>query len=152
MKNASAIEPGQGDDKASTKDRPSPTALDHQHHDHVAGHSLPPRGRAGNGAHCLVCSATLNPNRASRQQRYCSSACRQRAFRAKKWVRRYKIPDPLRSAWNNRFASTACRAGFGDLAPVEILGRAFRWPGSARPERAAVIRNIIDREIGGAAS
>jgi hypothetical protein len=109
---------------------------------------LPPRGRAGNGVHCLVCSATLNPNRASRRQRYCSSACRQQAFRAKKWARRYKGPDPLRSARNNTVASTACRAGFGDLTPVKILGRAFRWPGAARPEITTLIHSIITSEIG----
>jgi predicted nucleic acid-binding Zn ribbon protein len=48
------------------------------------------RGRVGNGVHCLVCSAALDPKRGSRRQRFCSNACRQSAFRSKKWGRRRK--------------------------------------------------------------
>jgi len=105
----------------------------------------------GNGTTCIGCGAPLMPKRGSRRQRYCSNACRQSAFRAKKWVERYKIPDPLRSVENNGVKSKACKGDFRDRAPLELLGHSFRWPGAARPGRAAVIRNIIDREIGGAA-
>jgi hypothetical protein len=108
------------------------------------------RGRAGNGVHCLVCSAPLDPKRGSRRQRYCSNACRQSAFRTKKWTRRYETPDPLRSVRNNGVASTACKAGFGDRAPLELLGGGYRWPGAARPEIVGIVHDVIEREIGGA--
>jgi hypothetical protein len=38
----------------------------------------------------------------------------------------------------------ACKAGFGDRA-------GYRWRGAVRAEIAAIIRKVINREIGGTA-
>jgi hypothetical protein len=78
--------------------------------------SRPPQGRAGNGTHCVACGCPLHPKRGSRRQRYCSDACRQAAFRTKKWASRYETPDPLRSVENNSHKSIGCERGFGDRA------------------------------------
>jgi hypothetical protein len=105
------------------------------------------RGRGGNAPTCASCGQALSPKRGSRRQRYCNDACRKRAARAEKWADRYKTPDPSGSVENNGVASTACRAGVGDRAPLEILGHGHRW-GAARPDIAATIHSIVISELG----
>ena len=65
------------------------------------------QGRAGNDISCATCGKRLCPKRGSRRMRFCGVACRQSAFREKKWASRYKGPDPLRSVQNNAIASIA---------------------------------------------
>jgi hypothetical protein len=72
------------------------------------GHT--PQGRGGNGTFCANCDKPLRPKRGSRRMRFCCSACRQAAFRAKKW------PSPLRSAQNNAVASISCNGHLQDRA------------------------------------
>jgi hypothetical protein len=44
-----------------------------------------PQGRAGNDLSCATCGKRLSPKWGSRRMRFCGVACRQSAFRAKKW-------------------------------------------------------------------
>jgi hypothetical protein len=56
-----------------------------------------PRGRAGNAISCATCGKQLCPKRGSRRMRFCGVACRQSAFRAKKWtsrLRSFVAPHP----------------------------------------------------------
>ena len=75
-----------------------------------------PQGRAGNDTSCANCGKRLCPKRGSRRMRFCGSACRQAAFRAKKWASRYEGPSPLRSAQNNPVASISCNGHLQDRA------------------------------------
>jgi hypothetical protein len=86
------------------------------------------RRRNGNAATCANCGAPLSPRPGSRRQRYCGDACRQIAFRAKKWASRYERPDPLRSTRNNRAISTPYKADSGDRPPAVIEGRGIAGP------------------------
>jgi hypothetical protein len=52
------------------------------------------QGRAGNDLNCANCGKRLRPERGSRRMRYCNGACRQSAFRAKKWASRYEGRGP----------------------------------------------------------
>jgi hypothetical protein len=73
-----------------------------------------PQGRAGNDMSCATCGKRLSPKRGSRRMRFCSDACRQSAFRAKKWSRRYEGPKALRSVQNSFVESGLCKDHFGD--------------------------------------
>jgi hypothetical protein len=75
------------------------------------------QGRAGNNIICATCGKRLSPKRGSRRMRFCGSACRQSAFRAKKWARRYEGSEPLRSTKNNDAGSTPCNGHYCDRAP-----------------------------------
>ena len=86
--------------------------------------------RAGNDTSCANCGKRLCPKRGSRRMRFCGSACRQAAFRAKKWASRYEGPSPLRSAQNKGVGSIACNGHFAV--------RASRISGPAK---------VIDREL-----
>jgi hypothetical protein len=60
--------------------------------------------------------------------RFCGSACRQAAFRAKKWASRYEGREPLRSNRNNDIASMACNGHFrhrasGICGPMQVISR-----------------------------
>ena len=87
-----------------------------------------PQGRAGNGITCANCKKPLRPKRGSRRMRFCSVACRQSAFRARKWTSRYEGPLPLRSV---RKTTTRSRTWNGDLGdrgsgirgPMEVVSR-----------------------------
>ena len=72
------------------------------------------QGRAGNDISCATCGKRLRPKRGSRRMRFCGVACRQSAFRAKKWASRYQGPEPLRSVGNTHVGSMACKGDFGD--------------------------------------
>ena len=65
-----------------------------------------PQGRAGNDITCANCDKRLRPKRGSRRMRFCGVACRQSAFRAKKWASRYEGPVPLRSVRKTPAGST----------------------------------------------
>ena len=87
-----------------------------------------PQGRAGNDLSCANCGKRLRAKRGSRRMRYCNGACRQSAFRAKKWASRYKGPEPLRSVKNTPAGSRACNGYFGDRGsgirgPMEVISR-----------------------------
>ena len=78
-----------------------------------------PQGRAGNGITCANCD--------SRRMRFCCDACRQSAFRTKKWASRYEGLEPLRSVRNTP-ESTDWNGNFGDRAsricgPMRIIKR-----------------------------
>jgi hypothetical protein len=70
------------------------------------------QGRAGNHISCAACGKRLCPKQGSRRMRFCDAACRQSAFRAKKWASRYEGPEPLRSVQNKGVGSIACNGNF----------------------------------------
>ena len=87
-----------------------------------------PQGRAGNDLSCATCGKRLSPKWGSRRMRFCSDACRQSAFRAKKWSRRYEAPKALRSVQNSSAGSRACNGNFGDRGsgirgPLDVIRR-----------------------------
>jgi hypothetical protein len=87
-----------------------------------------PQGRAGNDIRCANCGKRLCPKRGSRRMRFCGVACRQSAFRAKKWASRYEGPEPLRSVRNTPAESTVCNGNFGDQGsrirgPMRVIER-----------------------------
>ena len=113
--------------------------------------ALPLRG--GNASRCLVCGLAMAPRRASRRQRYCSYPCRDEARRARNFAAsaatRRGSPAIPRSVQINSARSTACKAGFDDRTPIELVGHGYRWRGPLLADVVALIRNVIDREIGG---
>jgi hypothetical protein len=116
-------------------------------------HIPPPdaaQGRAGNGLSCANCGKRLHPKRGSRRMRFCSVACRQSAFRAKKWASRYEGRGPLRPVQNNAAVSKSCnghlRGASGICAPTRVVSRellaGFMWCLVVSPDgvRAEVAR------------
>jgi hypothetical protein len=95
----------------------------------------PPRLRVGDDASCDACGTPLAPKPGSRRQRYCGSACRQAAYRARKRAGRCETPRVTIS----RLARPT---------PLELVGHGHRWPSARRIEIAAII-DIVEREIGG---
>jgi hypothetical protein len=91
-----------------------------------------PQGRAGNDTSCANCGKRLCPKRGSRRMRFCGVACRQSAFRARKWASRYQGPDPLRSVQNKGVGSKACNGHFAV--------RASRISGPAK----VIVRELFD--------
>jgi hypothetical protein len=74
-----------------------------------------------------------------------------RAARAKKWAKRYKIPDPLRSVQNNATKSVPCKADFGGRAfptkaPLNLLG-GYVWSDAISVD-PKLITKILRTEIG----
>jgi hypothetical protein len=88
--------------------------------------------RAGNDTSCANCGKRLCPKRGSRRMRFCGVACRQSAFRARKWASRYAGPDPLRSVQNKGVGSIACNGHFAV--------RASRISGPAK----VIVRELFD--------
>ena len=87
-----------------------------------------PQGRAGNHISCAACGKRLCPKQGSRRMRFCDAACRQSAFRAKKWASRYEGPGPLRSVRNTLDGSGPYNGNFGDRGsgihgPMEVISR-----------------------------
>lgn len=91
-----------------------------------------PQGRAGNDISCATCGKRLSPKRGSRRMRFCGIACRQSAFRARKWASHYEGPDPLRSVQNKGGGSIACNGHFAV--------RASRISGPAK----VIVRELFD--------
>jgi hypothetical protein len=114
----------------------------------------PRQARNGNRATCAGCGVPLRPKPGSRRQKFCSYHCRDEARRARNFAisgsaRRGSQGIP-RSVENNGDKSKACKADFGDRAPLELLGHGHRWPGARYVDIGALIRRVIEREIGGA--
>jgi endogenous inhibitor of DNA gyrase (YacG/DUF329 family) len=107
--------------------------------------------RNGNALACATCGKAIVPKPGSRRQKYCRDACKMKAARAKKWAKRYEIPDPLRSVENNATKSIPCKGDFGGRAfptkaPLNILG-GYVWsdPTSVDPK---LIAKVLRTEIG----
>jgi hypothetical protein len=99
--------------------------------------------RAGNARCCACCGRKLQPKRSSRRQRFCDAACRQTAYRAKKWTARNRGPKALRSVEKTRGRSNGYGGHFADgasriCAPgavieAEIFGRR-EWRAVTSPD------------------
>jgi hypothetical protein len=79
-------------------------------------------------AECDHCGEEIrSTKRSGRKASYCSRACKQAAFRARKWAGRYGTPDPLRNASKTHvFSSTSTGVFRGrgvDLGGVEPVVR-----------------------------
>ena len=101
--------------------------------------------RNGNALACAACGKPIVPKPGSRRQKYCTSACKFKAFRSKKWASRYQTPDPQRSVENIKAISTSCKADFGGRAfptkdPLNLVG-GYVWsdPTSVDPKLTAKI-------------
>ena len=109
----------------------------------------------GNRITCERCGRALAPKRGSRRQRFCSDACKFKAFRSKKWADRYQIPDPQRSVQNSSTKPNGCKGIFADRAlaikaPIVAIGLRIATapqPPERSTERAKLIRNAIRVEL-----
>ncbi len=115
--------------------------------------ATPARPTNGNATRCDHCGAPLHPKRGSRRQKFCSYRCRDEARRARNYAifgsaRRGSQGIP-RSVQNIDAKSKACKADFGDRAPLELLGGGYRWPGVPHGDIDALIRKVVELEIGG---
>lgn len=105
-------------------------------------------GRAGNAFCCENCGKPLRPKRGSRRQRFCCSACRKTAFRARKWVARYDGLGPGRSVQNSADNSIICNGHFRDRPPdisgpkrviAQELVRGRDWVAIVSPDGVACL-------------
>jgi hypothetical protein len=106
--------------------------------------------RNGNTAACATCRKAIEPKRGSRRQKYCTGACKMKAARAKKWAKRYEIPDPLRSVQNIKAISTSCKGDFGGRAfptkaPLNLLG-GYSWSDATSVD-PKVIAKVLRTEL-----
>jgi hypothetical protein len=107
--------------------------------------------RNGNALACATCGKAIVPKQGSRRQKYCTGACKFKAFRSKKWVNRYQTPDSQRSVENIKAISTSCKGDFGGRAfptkaPLNLIG-GYSWP-DAIPVDPKLITKILRTEIG----
>jgi hypothetical protein len=107
--------------------------------------------RNGNVLACAVCGKTIVPKPGSRRQKYCTGACKFKAFRSKKWANRYQTPDPQRSVENNATKSIPCKGEFGGRAfptkaPLNLLG-GYSWSDAISVD-PKLITKIMRTEIG----
>jgi hypothetical protein len=107
--------------------------------------------RNGNALACAACGKAIIPKPGSRRQKYCTNACKFRAFRSKKWVNRYQTPDPQRSVENIQAISTSCKADFGGRAfstkaPLNLIG-GYSWSDGTSVD-PKLISQILRTEIG----
>jgi hypothetical protein len=84
--------------------------------------------RAGNDLTCANCGQRLCRKRGGRRVRFCSGACRQSAYRARKWASRYEAPDPLQNVGKNDARSMGWAGHFADRAapicgPMRVVYR-----------------------------
>jgi hypothetical protein len=105
----------------------------------------------GNRITCEKCGVALAPKRGSRRQRFCSDACKFKAFRSKKWAARYRIPDPQRSVRNSAIKPNGCPGTLADRgsaakAPIVAIGRGVSV-GPQPPEESAARARLIRRAI-----
>ena len=105
----------------------------------------------GNALACAACGKAIVPKRGSRRQKYCTGACKFRAFRSKKWANRYRTPDPQRSVENIQALSTSCKVDFGGRAcptkaPLNLIG-GYSWSDATSVD-PKLITNILRTEIG----
>jgi hypothetical protein len=85
---------------------------------------------------CACCSTPLPVRWRGRPSQYCSARCRVRAARATARAGEASARPPIPAA-----------PGAVTKFPVELMGRAYRWPGAARIDRE-LRRNIMRAEIG----
>ena len=117
--------------------------------------SKPAGLRHGNRITCEKCGRALAPKRGSRRQRFCSDACKFKAFRSKKWADRYQTPDPQRSVQNSSTKPNGCKSIFADRAlaiKAQIVAIGLRIATAAQPperslDRAGLIRRAIQFEF-----
>jgi hypothetical protein len=109
----------------------------------------------GNRITCEKCGRALAPKRGSRRQRFCSDACKFKAFRSKKWADRYRTPDPQRSVRNSSTKPNGCKSVLADRAlankaPIVAIGlgcHAAPQPPEESADRAALIRRAVKLEF-----
>lgn len=110
--------------------------------------------RAGNAIKCLVCGSAIELRRAGRRRKYCCYRCRDEARRERNFTTsgatRRGSPGIPRKSGDNLINSMACGVHVGDRAPavIEVLGHGRKWPGSVPAEIAALIREVLARELG----
>ena len=80
------------------------------------------------GSACPNCGREILPRRlrgkiVGRDRRFCSSKCRQAAFRNADFARRYQTPGALRNGKNTRTISSASNGGFAGRASADKAGR-----------------------------
>ncbi len=107
--------------------------------------------RNGNALACATCGKAIVPKPGSRRQKYCTSACKFKAFRSKKWAERYETPDPQRSVENIQAIPTSCKADFGGRAfptkdPLNLIG-GYSWSDATSVD-PKLITKILRTEIG----
>jgi hypothetical protein len=107
--------------------------------------------RNGNALACAACGKAIMPKLGSRRQKYCTGACKFKAFRSKKWANRYQTPDPQRSVENNATKSIPCKGEFGGRAfptkaPLNLLG-GYVWSDAISVD-PKLITKILITEIG----
>jgi hypothetical protein len=107
-------------------------------------------------AEALVCGSAIKPRRASRQQKYCSHRCRDEAHRARNFAASGLSPAIPRSVQKDGVKSTACKPGFTERIPIELIGHSYRWCGAVRafrrseadmPTRPEAIRRLLQQAI-----
>src|SRR5262249_10557677 len=80
---------------------------------------------------------------------FCSAACRQAAYRDRRW--RADGPRAPRARPADALKRSGRFAGAGPLrnsGPVEVVGRGFRWPGSQTiPLERNTLRAILIAEL-----
>ena len=101
--------------------------------------------RNGNALACTACGKAIVPKPGSRRQKYCRDACKMKAARAKKWAKRYEIPDPLRSVENIQAKSTSCKGDFGGRAfptkaPLNLIG-GYSWSDATSVDPKLIAQN-----------
>jgi endogenous inhibitor of DNA gyrase (YacG/DUF329 family) len=107
-------------------------------------------------ADCEICGKKLTLHRLGRARRFCSSRCRQAAFRNaqfKKKLVSINWPGVLRNSSEKPTNSNGCKSKNGDRGfdvslPRNILG-GYRWP-TAAVIKPATLQAIIRAEIGDA--
>jgi hypothetical protein len=107
--------------------------------------------RNGNALACAACGKAIVPKRGSRRQKYCTGACKFKAFRSKKWANRYQTPDPQRSVENIQAIPISCEGDFGGRAfptkaPLNLLG-GYSWSDATAVD-PKLITKIMSTEIG----
>jgi hypothetical protein len=103
---------------------------------------------------CENCGKKLATRRFGRARRFCSSKCRQAAFRYAQFEKNFAPINglgALRNASKTTTISNDCKAENGDrafgVAPRNILG-GYRWP-SPTAIKPTKLQAIIAAEIGG---
>src|SRR5262249_31546648 len=73
--------------------------------------AIPRQARRAEGQHCGA-EIGSSGKRSGRKARFCSAACKHRAFRRAKWVSRYGTADPRRNESKNAAVSSTSTGTF----------------------------------------
>ena len=102
---------------------------------------------------CEICGKKLTLRRLGRARRFCSSGCRQAAFRNAKFDPPYSRSAALRNASETPINSNGCKPENGDrgflVSPRNILGGGYRWP-NAVMVTPVKLRAVLRAELGDA--